>query len=1211
LYLKALELFGFKTFAERTRLQFGPGVTAIVGPNGSGKSNIADAILFVLGEQSSKSIRTNQVADVIFNGTERRKPLGLGEVTLVLDNADAALDVPYQEVAVTRRTHRDGESDYFINKTRCRLRDIQDLFLDTGLGKETYSMIGQSDVERLLSLRPEDRRAMFEEAAGTAKYRGRRNEALRRLEGVQGNLTRIHDIHVEVEQQLEPLRKQAEKAREYRVVAEELRELSVGILAAEALRANDVIGRCEHEAFIVRADLERFETEAAQLEMRAGEWREKRDQVEAQLEEARRLNGRIQGDISRTESDIAVGRERLQSCETQTGILLREMDSLGEQRTALAERIALLAAQHEEAAERLDRTRPLEEERRETFTDISRQIEELSNSIAEAGRKQREEMQQRATLESNVLSLRAQRRDLDTRLRETDQTVTQIAGQEASEQSKAAHLDEELLTLEDAEAQAADAVEAARKHVDAERRALEARIEARTQAQGRVAEVDARLASIEEIERAGGHLPRGVQSALRGRSDGVLDGIVGTVAEVIGVPPEYERAISAALGEWSRALVVETRESAWSAVRWLQSEKSGYALMLPADTSAPTARSASVASALTGDGVVGRAPDLISFHPKRADLVERLLGATVIVRDLNAAHAAVPRLGTGGSVVTLSGERWDADGAIGGGSELSAAEDPISLVTAREDLNRRREDAAAELERVEEEIPEARAAIERAKEAVVEAERAYQECLAGIQQAGTRAAVAQERLRSLRARREQLEAERNELTVVLGDLDRKVATATLELEAVVDPAEPDPTFVEETLSELGRQRDAARDALSEATLAIREAAEQLRTLDADLASLPKQLEQIDRRQEQIRGDLRGLREAARSEAERMAQGQESLDNARREGQAVLEQLKELSDQRLGILHSIDEADRLGRDARSQVPDLRAALSAHEVRRARAEEHRSTIQQRLAEEFGLALPEAEARAVPAERLTTSQERLRSLRSRLGQMGEVNTGAEAEHERLAERERFLATQRTDLETSRDNLREIIAEIDAATKVQFLQAFNTIADQFQRIFRFFFAGGQTQLVLTDPDNILETGVEVSVKPPGRAKQNLLSLSGGERAITAISLLFAMLRVRPSPFCVLDEIDAPLDEANTERFSQLLHRFTDQTQFLVITHAPGTMQGSDRLYGVTMQEKGVSCCLSIALEDAEDVIEGRSTGKRARDVLYAGRDGEDLEEQ
>ncbi len=430
------------------------------------------------------------------------------------------------------------------------------------------------------------------------------------------------------------------------------------------------------------------------------------------------------------------------------------------------------------------------------------------------------------------------------------------------------------------------------------------------------------------------------------------------------------------------------------------------------------------------------------------------------------------------------------------------------------------------------------------------------------------------------------------------------------MEAAVDPEEPDPAFVEERLAELGRQRDETRDALSEATLTIRETTEQLRTLEADLTALPSQSAALDRRGEQIRGDLKGLREAAQSEAERIAQGQERLEELHREGQAVLETLKEHSESRLGVLQSIDEADRLGRDARSQVPDLRAALSAHEVRRARAEEHRSTIQQRLGEEFALTLEEAETRAVAPDRLAPSQERLRSLRARLAQMGEVNTGAEAEHERLAERERFLATQKADLEASRDNLREIIAEIDAATKVQFLQAFNTIADQFQRIFRFFFAGGQTQLVLTDPDNILETGVEVSVKPPGRAKQNLLSLSGGERAITAISLLFAMLRVRPSPFCVLDEIDAPLDEANTERFSELLHLFTDQTQFLVITHAPGTMQGSDRLYGVTMQEKGVSCCLSIALEDAEDVLEGRAPGRRARDVLYAGRGGEDLEE-
>jgi len=558
----------------------------------------------------------------------------------------------------------------------------------------------------------------------------------------------------------------------------------------------------------------------------------------------------------------------------------------------------------------------------------------------------------------------------------------------------------------------------------------------------------------------------------------------------------------------------------------------------------------------------------------------------------------------------LTGERLGADGVIAGGSEPTATEDPVSLASARDALTRKRDEARAALEETEATIASARLALEDAKAEVGERERAYQECMAEIQKSGTRAAVTQERLKGLRGQREKLEGERNQTALSQADLDRKIAAAAEELEAFAGGDAPDPEFVEETLAQLARKRDEARQLLADTQIKVGELTEHSRSVETDLASLPAERERAERRLAEIRSAIQELRAVRQAETERVGASETALQGARAEGQGVLEELKALSDQRLEAVNNMEEADRLAKDARAQLPDLRAALSAHEVKRARAEELRATVQARLSEEYEITLTEAEQAAVKLDNLSEAQGRLRSLRTRLAQMGEVNTGAEAEHQRLAERERFLAEQKADLETARDNLREIIAEIDNATKVQFLSAFNTIAEQFQRIFRFFFAGGQTQLVLTDPDNLLETGVEVRVKPPGRARQNLLSLSGGERAITAISLLFAMLRVRPSPFCVLDEIDAPLDEANTERFARLLRMFTDQTQFLVITHAPGTMQGGDHLYGVTMQERGVSCCLSIALEDAEDVIEGRrAKGRDARDVLYAATGGEELD--
>ena len=1201
MYLKSLELFGFKTFADRTSLEFGPGVTGIVGPNGSGKSNIADALLFVLGEQANKPIRVNQLTDVIFNGNEQRKAVGLAEVTLVLDNSDRILSLPYQEVAITRRTHRSAESDYFINRTRCRLRDIQELFLDTGLGRGAYSQIGQNEVDRILSLRPEDRRALFEEAAGTAKYRGRRTEALRKLEQTQSHLTRIHDIHAEVAAQLEPLATQAAQAREYRTLVEQHRGLAVSVLVAEASQARQMIGRCEHEVFVVRSDLDRLTVEAEQLESRAQELRVQEEAVERDLEASRRRSGLAQASASKAEAEIAVARERLHSCRSQRSVIERDADGLGERTRALGERIAA----HKEAVTReAERKAELEAGEPELAQELERvqaEFDALASSLAALSTQKQDAAAKRATLETELASLRGQRRETDDRLRENDQFIQRLAAQEKQEGEREIAAQQELEELAQAEQELSEALDAARQR-DAELQALLSEQMAQlSTASAAVGSAEARVASLEELEKAGGHLPRGVRAVLAARQDGRLSGIVGTVSDVIGTPPEYQRAISAALGEWSKALVMESSERAWAAVRWLQAERGGYAVLLPLRGLTASAPPSVPEAALTVEGATGRAVDLVSFHPRRRALVERLLGGTLVVADLDAAQRARGAMTEAGTIVTLLGERWDADGVVGGGSEPAAADDPLSLASA---LGRASDDvdaatgARAELE---EAVAATRTLLDEARAAAQDVEARYRHCVAGIQKSGTRVAVTAERLEGIRAQRELREGERNRLAVALGELDRRIAARAEKLEEIA-VAPPTAVGDEARLPELASECDRLRGRLADLRLDLRALTAGIREAERELEHLPQELAVCQERLVATADELSKLDDAERQATELVATSASELSGAKERVQEALDEIRTFSDRRHELAKSIEDAGRLSRDARGRMPQLQESLSAHEIRRARAEEARQSIETRLSEEFEMTAAQAEAAAKDIADLSEARATLKSLRVRLAQMGAVNTGAEAEWERLAERERFLAEQKADLERARDNLREIIAEIDNATKVQFLEAFNAISEEFQRVFRYFFDGGQTQLVLTDPDNLLETGIDIVVRPPGRARQTLASLSGGERALTAISLLFAMLRVRPSPFCMLDEIDAALDEPNTVRLARLLRDWTDQTQFIVVTHAPGTMQGCDRLYGVTMQDMGVSCCLSISLEDAEDVIEGRPA-KSAKEVLFARR--------
>ena len=1206
MHLRSLHLTGFKTFADSTALELPRGIIGIVGPNGSGKSNIADAIQWALGEQSLKSLRGSVLTDVIFAGSDGRRPLNMAEVTLVLDNVDAALGIDFTEVSVERRAFRSSESEFAINKARCRLRDVQELFLDTGIGRGAYSIIGQNEVDRALSASPEDRRALFEEAAGIARYRSRRNETLQKLDATQGNLNRVLDILSEVEGQLEPMEQQAQAAREYREASERLRELTVGLLALEHRRRAHEIGKLEHEVYVLTTDAERLNAAAAALEADETLLRSKLTRVEDALDEVRRELGQVLGQRASAQGDRRVREER-------AGALDADRQRLEEERRALADRLAELPMEREafeaQAAELRIRLDELEG-RRATLEAIGDAATEEFEGAAAAS-------EARA---ASTAALAARKADLQRGLRAAEEAkaerldrISEIEGELTALQARVRDVSATLAPLEGEDSAARrsitalqDALEEAQAEL-AERRADLEQIRQGENARER--EIDAlgsRLGTLRELHERFHGIARGAQTLLEAARAGEVQGILGAVADLVHVPQRYEAAIIAALGERAQYLITETRDHAEVALAYLAASPGGRATLLPLD-----AISGGIGGEPTppgGRGVHGLAPGLCMFNQRCAPAMRHLLGRVVVVDDRETAGRVIAESRGAFAAATLSGECFLPGGEVTGGREDSRADDPLAranemaeLATRIEELTRERDAIAADRADTESQCAEAEGKI-----------REGQRHLDGLRTDLGRIAADLARQRTAREAllvdQRRLEGERESALAWCAENERRTAELRAALEALLSGeagqvANADADSATGELGELARRRDAAAAAVASSYLELAEARQRLESLADAAGRLTQEEEHASARQAMVGRELARIGEGAQDNQTVSGELDTRLAGLNGRADELQAKLDERNRERADLIAQTTETSDLVRQARRSVPELQAKLQDAEVRRARNETSLGTIVERLATEYEMTVEAAadQAGRIDNERMASSE--ARELRSRLRDLGDVNLGAIAEFDRLSQRSRFLSEQADDLTRARDNLREIIAEIDAATRDQFMSTFTAVAGKFQEVFsRLFVADeaakestGVAELILTDPENILETGVEINVQVPGKKMQNLLSLSGGERSLVAISLMFAMLQVKPPPFCVLDEIDAALDEANTFRFADLLRDMSGQTQFIVITHARGTMEACDVLYGVTMQEQGVSRCLSVTLSEAEDVAEGREPGSES----------------
>jgi chromosome segregation protein len=1173
MYLKRLEVFGFKTFAERTELEFAPGITAIVGPNGTGKSNLADAVLWVFGEQSLKALRSNRSQDIIFSGSSDKKPVSLAEVSLTLDNSGGWLGLDFPEVTVTRRVYRSGEGEYLLNRIPCRLKDIHDLFLDTGVGRQAYSIINQSQIDAILSVRPEDRRELLEEVAGVGKYRQRKKEALRKLDAARANLLRVNDIIGELESQLEPLSRQSEQAREYSQISKELSALRLSLLVADHDANSASLQRAKEKEAELEAEIEASRTREVQLAGGEANLRGQLAQVEEKQEELRGLAGRLTQEIDRQDGQEALTREKLraserqrQSLEADCGLFEESLQEAKSQQQraierkaeiALKEEEALLAIQEEEEGlGRKEEEIALQEKAvvsaRSGQLDLLGNISERRNSQAQGASLLRAAEARMNRLAEEIASLQG---ELDSRTRTESEKKKELEDLAA----RLPQLQQQLEELITQGKQAAEGVEKAEQE------------EARLAKQSLAAH--SRLEALEQLVRD----REGLSPAARSLAEKGF----ALVSDLLRAPAKLSLAVEAALGAWLEGLVCANEQEALRGREALRQSRgqAGFLLLdaIPKDA-------VPLPAALSNQpGILGRAVDLIEFSDKYRLLLEHLLGKALVAENLEAALKLRKALPTREwIIVTLEGEQVSALGMCLGKERESGG--PLSRQAEIAALFERLSALEEEMARAEENLRQARgslAAVEeqtaKTKEELAAGESrkaSAEESLGLLRREIARDRQRQEALqleeRGLKEEAEQSRAEQAALDEELASLDEKQRAVEAEIAAA-----------ETTLSELRSQRQAAARRIEEMKVAQASLAGERRAQEARMKGLEETQQSLAGQIGFRRQSLAQLEEEKRGLEEGLGAIVKRLEELRQTSQKSRADLEAAANERQHALEAISAHLEETKENRERREGVQASFHRLQLRTTQLEGELGFLQRNLEEDHRISIEKAREISPPVESRKAAQERVSSLQSSLESLGTVNLGAVEEYERVRTRLEFLSTQRTDLEKAREGLEKVIKEIDETARERFLECFRIVQREFDSLFKRLFGGGETELRLSGEGEILESGIEVEVVIPGKRRQNLLLLSGGERALTAMALVFSLLKVKPTPFVVLDEIDAPLDDSNVDRYADLLKEFARASQFIVITHNKGTMEAADTLYGVTMQKAGVSSLIGMKLSE------------------------------
>ena len=1181
MYLKALEIQGFKSFPDKTVLNFGEDITAIVGPNGSGKSNISDAIRWVMGEQNSRQLRGAKMEDVIFGGTEKRRAMGFAQVTLVIDNTEHIFNRDEAEVAVTRRYYRSGESEYYINRQSVRLKDVNELFMDTGMGREGYSIIGQGKIDEILSVRSDDRREVFEEAAGISKYRHRKEESERKLQRTEENLVRINDKITELELQVEPLRKQAETAKKYLVLRDELRtlEISVWLENLQKLKADRLKLQADFET--AQADQKKAQDELDRVYAQAEECSRLLHENDCAAEEKRGRISALESAIGEHESAAAVARTTAQHHAETIERMDREMSESRSRTESLHEQMQVMARRMEE----------IDASARTLENEIAALCEEMrgSSDAAAAAAAQLEQLRRReaqevagaAQAQAELSAITAGSDEIAQRTAELTEELTQSEEKLTQTRREAAQNEKELLSAREEEQAAANIIGGHSLKMEGRQRRAKESIEQKNQLSLQEKTISDRIRLLSEMEKEYEGFSKAVKIVMRAAEARTLSGIHGPVGNLIHTDKDCSVAIEIALGGALQHIVVDTKNDGKNAIGLLKQRDGGRATFLPLDTI--RGRSLRENGLENEYGFVGIASELVRCDGRYGSVIENLLGATVVVEDLDCGIQMAKRHDNRFRIVTLDGQVINAGGSMTGGS-VSRNAGILSRSGELEQLHKK-------LKKIQSQLQEATLLAESANRELQKAQYELEVARDQQRQANDRVLTLEGRKNHYDMLIESLEQQQESLRIQKENLQKRSTDDAGRMDTIRRTIADFTARAEETREEiemLQRRQETARQGLGEMTDRLTEKKAQQAALSAEGESARRSMEDLSRLRESLEGEHTD-RESLRAQMEQaMAQARAEEERQQQEARELRggieehrQALQKLSEEKMALETRRSQTDRLSRTCNDTLLNCEREVTRLEGKLNGSALEEKQILDKLWERYELSHSDAQALRVELESVPKATRRIGELNREIKGLGAINIGAIEEFDRVNTRYTYLSDQRNDVEKAKEELLGIIEEITKQMTEIFATQFEILKQSFQETFLELFGGGRATLELEDENDILRCGIEIKAQPPGKQLKTLSLLSGGEKAFVAIALYFAILKVHPTPFCVMDEIEAALDESNVVRYARYMRRIAGKTQFIVITHRRGTMEEADVLYGITMQERGVSTVLTANLNE------------------------------
>lgn len=1175
--LKSLEIQGFKTFPDKTKLSFEQGITSVVGPNGSGKSNISDAIRWVLGEQSPKSLRCSKMEDVVFNGTDNRKRQGYAEVTLNIDNSDRVLDFNGDEVAITRRYYRSGESEYLINKAAVRLKDINELFMDTGLGRDGYSMIGQGKIDSIVSSKSEERREIFEEAAGISRYRYRKIEAERKLKNTEDNLLRLRDIVTELEERVGPLQKQSEKAKQFLEYSEEKRGLEIALWLITLEKSQDSLKQQDEKISIARSQYEDAEQALIDIQSETEEIYSKNGALASEIEI-------IRTQISQTESEIAQKRSLVSVAEND---ILHNNENI--------ERIKNEILENEQNADELEKNIAEKEERiavldteiiqkQKKYSEISEKLNIINLDSSKSGDVLQELTAELSVLTTQSADARVIEMTSESTISELNSRIETLKSSNQDKSNQLNELEEIFKAYEEDLKETSDEIDSLKNSIEGLQLKLSSKERKKSELKAEsdklmldVKEHLRKISFLENLERNLEGFSKSVKIIVNAASNGKLKGVCGPVSRVISVPSQYGVAIETALGAAMQNIVVNTDEDAKQAIRFLKSTDGGRATFLPLNT----IKSRELRENGLDDcyGFVGIASELCSCEDKYSNILGSLLGKIVITEDLNSATAIAKKYSYRFKIVTLDGQVVNAGGSLTGGSLnrntglLSRASEIEQLKNKTADLQNKSQSAekiceqiTREYASIEAELLGTRADLSNKQQDYVRLEAEKKACETELNNSKLFLQNSESEIDNCVKRIEILTESCKNAKNQLTELNVKIAEAESKVNAVTG-----------NRAELTKKREEFTSLLQNIRLEIVTAQKDIDALNSEIVFAKNTGSNNDDKKAELNNQIEFIRQSITNTESQIALINAEIKALEEYQKSQYTKIEEINTQKDSLEKRSVEIRAFERDKTSERETSGRELARLEERKINIQKQYDDIISKLWEEYELTKREAEETAIEIEDSARASKRLNELKHKIKGLGNVNVSAIEEYKEVSERYEFMSTQVNDVEKSKKEIERLITDLTKQMKEVFVESFDQINKNFTYTFKELFGGGTASLSLADPENILTSGIDILVHPPGKIVVHLDALSGGEKALVAIALYFAIMKVRPAPFCVMDEIEAALDDVNVYRFASYLRRLTDKTQFILITHRRGTMEEADVLYGVTMQDEGISKLLEL----------------------------------